>query len=253
MSFLYYVPSQSVKAPEELSYAFEKPPITSQVIANGPDGGAGTLFGGGVYHQEIHRLRIDRSAQSWQPYPGSKFWIGWYCNQLPGPADLVRSSTIQGVHVRLGDEREWEIPVARACYQLPNGNLAAICSLPTVMQLNENREWVSGSVVRKYSELYQIAEKWWDFVMKALQEKPEDEDEAHIDVTPEKAASWCVTVLQTNYRVTDVEVSILELLNDMTRGEILHTLVDLYTFIDRFKKKELNPSESTSSAAGNAA
>lgn len=253
MSFLYYVPSQSVKVPEELSYAFEKPPVTSQVLANGPDGGAGTLFGGGAYHQDIHRLRIDRSAQSWQPYPGSKFWIGWYCKQLPGPADLVRSSTVQGIHIPLGDERDWEIPIARACYQLPNGNLAPICSLPTVMQLNENREWVSGSVVRKYRDLYEIAEKWWGFLMQALADKPEGDDTAEVELTTAEAASWCVTVLQTNYRVTDVEVSMLELLNDTTRGEILNALVDLHTWQERIKKKELSQSESTSFAAGNAA
>ena len=41
-------------------------------------------------------------------------WIGWYKQRPPGPKDLVRDETIDGHRVKLGDGRDWLVPVIHA-------------------------------------------------------------------------------------------------------------------------------------------
>lgn len=253
MEFIYYVPratSQSTQIPPALAYAFGDRVTSSAVHANGPDGGSGTVFGGATYADNLAMFGVYHDRQTWKPYPGSPYWIGWNTEHPPQPAELIGENPIEGLAVRLGDGNHWQIPRARSCVQLETGQLAPIISLPRRMELTDGCEWVPGGVLQPYVDLFNVAEKWWQFLM---QEAERSADSEEISIQVSEAADWCTTVLATNYRVSAVEVWLLDLLNDFTRGDILNAVVDLQTWMDRAAKKNVTPSVNMNSAAGNAA
>lgn len=53
--------------------------------------------------------------QEWKQYPG---WaLGWEKGKLPGPADLLKADAVGGDLVKLGDKREWLLPLLGPAWQ----------------------------------------------------------------------------------------------------------------------------------------
>lgn len=237
MEFLYYRPGDSQRVPPELAYAFERPPIAHQVIANGPDGGAGIVFASGIYHDRSNRIGVYHDQQTWQQIPGGKIWIGWYRDEMPHPADLLRAKPIPGRDVVLGDGNPWTVPVAVAFVDGTDGLMHRQVTLPQRMTVGEDGEWTVGDVVAKYAALYDVAKSWWD------------RDEG---VTIATATDWCCTALATNYKLSATEASVLGLFDTDTYKQILDVVIDFETLVRRQAEKKSERSVTLNTPAGDA-
>lgn len=234
MEFLYYRPGDSQRFPPELAYAFDKPPLAHQVVANGPDGGGGQVFASGT---QPHRVGVYHDQQIWQQIPGGNLWIGWYRDDLPKPVDLLRSKPIAGRDVVLGDGNPWTVPIAIAFIDDGDGLLHRQCLLPQRMAIGDDGAWTVGDVVAKYAALYEVAKSWWD------------RDEG---VTIATATDWCCTALATNYKLSATEASVLGLFDTDTHKQILDVVIDFETLARRQAEKKSERSEILNTAAGNA-
>jgi len=234
VEFIHYVPATHKREiPRELLYAFEGPAIYADVIQNGPDKGDGLLIAGGGYLQQTALVRMCHDRQQWRQRPASNLWIGWYVDHQPLPSDLVRKSVLDGKDVQLGDGKHWHVPIARVCHAMPSGQLIPFINLPRRMALDPaTGKWIDGEVMSPYEPLFRVAQQWWDFLMDSFRRTDAQEGDT-IELTKSEAADWCVTALQANYRVSAVEVWLLDLLNDLTRAEILNAVVDLETWWQR--------------------
>jgi hypothetical protein len=235
MGFLFYRPGESQRVPAELAYAFERPPITHQVIANGPDGGGGIIFAGGIYHDRTNRVGVYHDQQTWQKIPGGNLWLGWYRDELPGPTDLARSKMVAGREVLLGDGNQWTVPVAIAFVDGSDGLLHRQNMLPAKMAIGDDGAWTVGDVVPNYAALYEVAKSWWD------------RDDG---VTIADATNWCCTALATNYRISAVEASVLGLFDTETYKQILDVVIDFETLARRQTEKKSERSATLNTPVG---
>lgn len=239
MEFLYYRPASS-KEPHD-SRIFDAPPHMREV-AKGPDGGRGTLA---VTLRTIEagsaKCCYDASGQTWRAIPGSEWWIGYWRNAKPGPADLVRSSVLDSQPVVIHGQ-EWQVPICRV---FADGQ--ARVHLPQAMDLDADGNWVIGSVVEQYRQLWEASKSYFDFILSQI---PDEEGNAEpIEIMVADVADACVVVLGTNYRVNAVEVAMLGLLDSHTRAEIMQATVDVRALTDRSKKKRIiEPSALTTGA-----
>lgn len=229
-------------------------PVCRQIVANGPDGGSGTLFGAGSYCQSADRAGVYVGDQTWRRAPGATWWIGWYTAERPTPEELARSRQIPGENVTLGDGRLWHVPIARSCVDGDNGLPSPAVALPRKMDMTADGQWTIGGVLDQYAALYHVAERWWEFLMSAIADQDDHETtEREVTLSIDSAADWCCTALGTNYRVSAIEIWCLDLLNDLTRADVLNVVVDLQTWRNRIAKKNSAGSGILNTNAGNAA
>lgn len=245
MEFLFYVPGGAEFPPEIIHACDHKSSIKRTVVSNGPDGGVGTIIAPPGWKPNAHRVGFFRDSQTWQLIPSTSTWIGYENESRPTPEGLARTKQTDGHLVELGDGNKWLIPVARKYYP------TWPCALPQTMTVDEFGNWSRGNVVAKYRDLYSVAGHWIDYIT-PKEESPtvaadvadeaeaqsEQDQKTQPEVTYAQLADWCVIALAVNYRVTKVEASILELLNEQTMVAIMNAVVDLPTARDLQKKRE---------------
>jgi hypothetical protein len=211
--FLYYQPDG--ESPP--GYAFDGPPPCTRACLRGPDGGKGVTLGASA-----DGLGYYPDRQTWRKLPESNCWVG--CDTLPGPRELRRARQLPGVPVQLGDGNEWTIPYARRFVE-SDDVVIPVCALPRCREMGDDGKWGRGEVVGKYKPLWQIATEAWDaFGGEATSEEWE--------------CQACAVVLAANYRVSETEISMLGLFDDLAVVSILKALTDIDTFIDWNKKKQ---------------
>jgi hypothetical protein len=200
----------------------------SEVLANGPDGGAGFVIGWGAVGR-LTAYRPDR--QEWHrcapcgELPGGRAWIGWDTSERPTPAILARSKQLPGEGVLLADGHEWLIPIAT--------------QLPRIMGLDPETGRVSSVVAPQYKPFLQDA---WNTLASFMEKSGE------VTIDHETGFAAAVRVLAMNYRVCRDLVAVLGIVADSHLWTIPATACEAAAMVDLLQKKSL--SESPSIASG---
>jgi hypothetical protein len=254
--FLYFIEGLE-KKPDPLQllqlglgYAFDGGIVDFCGTTRGPDGcGAGVVIwlrdsvpaDAGGFRPKI---------QDWQEVPpvivnvagdsdsGPRIFVGWIRGAKPSAGSLARARVLRGHPVRLGDGKLWTVPVARAIVETPSGHILGGQALPKRTRLDrESGLWVSDGVEHQYSELWRIAELWWDNLIIAGKAAIDREDD---DVTFDfhEKIECALRALSTNYRIGATECEILGLLPEGIAEEVLNATVDLPTWIELSRKKK---------------
>lgn len=228
--FLYFAPKTSATVPPAaIAYAFERQPACRQVIANGPDGGTGMIYG-----ERAERVGYEPTAQRWQRIPGTDCWCGWYTGEaLPEPAALIRREQLAGHAITLGGGHSWLVPVARSVVT-SDPTLRWVIQLPQSMELGDDGQWYFGAIVPRYRRLWDIASTWYDQVLRGRI----SQDEVDVELTVPEAISMACEVLQSNYRVGPVELSAMGAWESGMYGQVLDTLCDLPTLVEWLTSKD---------------
>lgn len=240
---LYHLPGKQATTLRELrggdlAYAFERgADLVSRGAGSGPDQAAGLTVADGRF-LAAGRVGYYPEKQTWVRIPGSDAWVGFYRDDRPQPTDLARDEQIPGHLVWLGDDQQWEIPVARGW--LDDGEASGpYQALPSSTALSEDGEWIRGGVVLRYQALWELALRWWDAFVGALPDGAQQVEAEEVKIAFEFAelADGAVTALAANYRLGRAEASLLGLLNDQTMREVLDALIDRPTLDNWLKKK----------------
>lgn len=258
-AFLYYIPGPQIDPRDgKLSYAFDDKPIV-RGCQKGPDGGNGHVYLD--THSDAGKVGYYADRQEWIEVPYLGCWAGFYVDDPPREAELRRKVQLKGRHIVLRGE-PWLIPVARHFETLPSSNgkamFAPVCDLPRVLKCNyETGEWCPGEVRRQYRPLWDAALRFWDIWSNGLfsddAETNVDKEimerlEAIPDIDRDEQENMLELVLGSNYRISRVELSLLELVATDEWGDILETITDIGGFIEHLKKNPfLQESSSTDS------
>lgn len=253
--FLYFIDGISQKPSGEqlvdlaIADRFDGPCMFAPLMpGRGPDGRTGVIVAAGGddpigYYPE---------RQVWCRVPGQpRLYLGHAADEpLPGPEDLARQRMLTGYAVRLGDGRDWVIPVARL--------------LPTKLALSESgwdrrpdeRYSALWDLSKRLLDAYwhpQIARAMWlqghaaDGKLATLTAEARAEGEALANAAEVAEAALdpndLVTILAINYRIGSIEVSTLGLLEAIgnecvTAMEIINALVDGGRLLAASKKNE---------------
>lgn len=228
MSFLYYAPCQRHAISEvrkEIAYAFDSEGGPVRECHPGPDERPGIVFGdGAAWSGRENKVGHYPETQTWHQIPKSEIWIGYY--ELPTPDELARPKQLRGLPVELADGNQWLVPVARNFVE-SEGDYGFVCALPSARKF-DGEKWMTNGPIPKYRLLWEIATNWAETISPSYDGNATVEDECE----------GCVDVLSVNYRVHRAEISVIGLLTEESRGEIISAALDLQTFLDWSKKNE---------------
>lgn len=174
----------------------------TQVIARGPDNGAGAW---------LYAKDGNKDALKWEPggswesqlSDNGKFYLCWKKGEKAEPEDLKRRKIVEGQGVELLDGNVWHCPTIRTRLAIPN----VPCSY----------ERKSGDVVRQvipsYREVWEASGKWAaSYFGSGLSESE------MFDI-----AATCVAL---NYRVGDEELRLLSLFDLDAMRQVLRVAID---------------------------
>ena len=237
--FFYYVSGRPGTPPAELKYAFPDLPggVTKQVIvAGGPDGAGGTIF---CDHQVA--IPPDTASIAWEKMPGMEHHLGIDpAAGAPGPDDLIRDEIIDGYAVKLGDGREWIIPLARVW---PEGT-----RIPSTMALGPDGQLVKKPMAR-YAPLCRKAERIFDSLAASYGLMAPAGDIEPIDDGRE-GFDLCCEILVVNYRIGAAEASRLSLIDTGNLKYIFGCLVDWPNIMDAAEKRDQKQKKTADAVAG---
>jgi len=242
--FYYFLPGISRLAPmpsaEEiaargLSYAFEGRPHGRGCTIAGIEG---YILGCRRRFADVGYVYWD-AAQQWHPHPSGKYSVGYYPDQLPGPAELGRAKLLDGHSIELADNRPWQVPLARSVHDPESAwqICAWACDLPQAVSLDAHGNWVEQGPLPRYQALWDLLQSWND-VRRSFADDPGAASLLEHWSTYKVRVDAAVQVLATNYVVGPVECSILKLLTKELAKEVLDLAIDQPEF-ERLLKKYL--------------
>lgn len=151
--------------------------------------------------------------QEWKNYPG---WsLGWEKGKLPGPDDLLRADAVGGDPVKLGDKREWLLPLLGPAWQELPGDLVdkpeggcEVVLRDDLLPLCKESEWWFDALRQQSGYMY---DRFLTFASEAI---------------------------GINYRVGRPEVGALRLLGteQSRHTAILGTMLGMFRAVDESKK-----------------
>lgn len=246
MGLLYFIPDKTGQASAEelvaagIRYAFDRHWV-GRGVRRGPAGGGGLVIADDR-RIPANRIVYQPEVQTWRRAAKGPGWVGRYTQESVEAQSVARDEMLRGHQVRLGDDQEWLIPVARAF--IAEDNAAWYIALPEATDVDDEGNWVRGGVVQRYRELWEIAQRWWDAVHGAINAANSQEDEQRVRFLFEELNDAALLALSTNYRVGRAEVGLLGLFDDQVPRTILNALVDMPT-IEAWLKKKGAPAGST--------
>lgn len=184
----------------------------------GPDGGPGTLIAVNPRAGKSAKAFIP-DEQVWHRAPGRDWFFGWLKADPPSPEGLIRERPLPGHPVRLGDGKQWTIPVAR----FATGEIV----LPKAMGLDESGTF-GLRPLPEFSYLAAGAETFWQALTGG--------DEL-VQIEFEEFWPVVVEALRLNYRVGQEEASVLGLVTTTNIWEALRALIDWPT-VEKFLKEQ---------------
>jgi len=216
--FVYYMETESnINLDDQVR---ERIPHLDRVVIRecygGPGGGRGVVVG------QDDQVKYDPGTQTWKKFPD--YWVGW--ESLPGPDDLKRENMLPGYLARLGDGKEWLIPIARLITGEPG--------MDRVYSLGEDGR-VRWEIQEKYRELFDFA-SWWLGMISGT-----DTDKHGHEWTDEGIFRMISRIIGVNYRVGLYEVSVLGLVTDISIKEIMRVVCDIpgmTKILEAAKKKQ---------------
>jgi hypothetical protein len=221
--FVYLIPGLSGPAsPEQaeaagLGYAF--PRGQSMHVAGDSETEVGC---GALVSAESKALKFKRGELNWIRIGAA--WLGFSKEKSgrPKPRDLQRSDAfVDGHPIPLGDGNDWTIPVIR----FAEGNSA----LPSVLMRKDDGSY--GYDVRaEYRGIVSICDMILDNTMKG----------EGFRLSAEMTMAFVQGVLSVNYRVSEAEISALELIDTRNVKQIAQAAMDvpsMLVLLDELKKK----------------
>lgn len=233
--FLYFLPgisrmaplpSQAVIAERGLAYAFEGRPHGRG--CNGPAGLEGFLLGCRRRFAGAGEIYFE-TTQIWRPHPSGTYWVGYWPDRLPGPAELARDKMLAGHSLELADDRAWQVPLARAVHDACTGSAFAYqwsCELPQRVAMDAKGEWVDQGPLPRYQTLWELVTGWNDYRRIAGDDDSPHRRELERWNLFQTRIDAAVQVLATNYVLGPVECSILGLFTREKAAEVLDLAID---------------------------
>jgi hypothetical protein len=248
--FLYFIPDHITRVEQlrewGLGYLFEAGGRGFYPCqGRGVGGVQGTVIGDERL-MDAPRITCRETEQTWRKVPKQSHGatkprshegdvhVGMWNDARPGPEDLVRTDALAGHNVRLCDGNEWIIPVARGASET-DGELRYAARLPRRIDLDDEGRWVSGKIVDRYRELWDVACAFWDAFTGAGIVRQEGGVAVHMDF--EEMMQGAVTAIAVNYRIGALETAMLGLFDEVNLGEILRAVID-WPVIERFVQKK---------------
>jgi hypothetical protein len=210
----YYLPNKGTMNADGaialgLGYAMNGSSCMNTGMSPGPDGNNGVIF---TFDEKSFQ---GCAGFQWQQL-SSGVWVGF--GEKPGPDQLARKTQRPGYLIELGDENQWQIPIAI----MENG------ATPFARKLKwDGAEWKQGDIDDRFREIYSHAGR----ILEILNG---DDDEA---LTFAETAEIATAALALNYRVGPDEISMLGLFDTEKVNLISFALVD---WPERIGKKKAN-------------
>lgn len=244
MSFYYWIPQANSTNKEKLqqlglAYAFDGK-WTIRGADPGPDAQRGIVVVAG--DNADGRLGYYPERQTWRQIPKSECWCGYYTENRPTPDQLARQDQIPGVWLELDDGNKWQVPVARRMVEVDDW-LYPVCALPTRLTLSAEGIWQPGEIKPRYERLWQLATQYETAFSDAMANQ-EPDDKGMVTVKFEEPDELAVLTMQTNYRVSAVELDLLGIYDYLARRRIIDVLLDRATWDKWVKKKTAEQDQS---------
>lgn len=216
-----------------LDYAFARKP-DALGTTSGPGGsGAGLVFGEFDLMGDL-RAGYYEGKQEWRKIPNSEAWVGYYPEALPTPGDLQRAQMLNGHWVELANETKWLAPIARSC-KPDTDEFSPKMMVPVQSDVDENGKWIPARVADQYAGIWMIAARFWDHFATELKEM--EGSSRIVEFEFEETHEAALEALQANYKVGQIEVSVLGLFSVQHCEEILKALIDWPMVLEWLKKK----------------
>jgi hypothetical protein len=236
-AFLYFIPHVMVVAADDvrrvgITALDNLDSIGLCQTEKGPNGGPGVVFATqpDTADGSLPKIGMYGARQQWIACFGGQFWLGWETATPPTPSDLLRTECIAGHMAGLDDGNEWMIPTARA---FGRGS-----ALPQALMLGPDGELVAQALPR-FARLSNAAEK----VFAAFLGDGED-------LTLQQCWDVAVMALGQNYRLSQWEVSALQLLNTDNVQTVLGHLIDMPTVLAKIKDEKKNQFDTDNLSVG---
>lgn len=198
-----------------------RPPRSDEPAGIAP---VGSGFIAGIWRDGAGEIQLDPARQTWAWVAAEgerpEYAVGFWTDNPPRPATLLRDDPIDGEPVTLGDGQTWQIPTAR----LPPNKTR----LPLVLK------WVGGPETGEVVTQVVPAWKWlWDLAADVWNRWFTNQVGAtSVDYL------MAVRVLGANYRVGPVECSLLGLLTTTGIESTFRALIGASLFEEFFNTPE---------------
>lgn len=236
--FLYYYPGNG-PIPKEFRYAFDEgSPHHRRTVMHGPLGRpAGTI----IAHESLDTglVKLDEAFQQWKSLPGeSQLCIGKPESIKPDPAALQRPTMLRGHWVKLADGSNWLVPIARG-FDAASEQMFPALPIGLEYECSTGR-WIAGGVEAPYKAYFDLAnshaQKRWEML-----------EQGKLQFDDPDADRLAITALQTNYRISPVELScFVGAYTPRSRQLILDAILDIPTWMEWHRKKKEPASDGTS-------
>lgn len=201
---------------------------------HGPGGPGGMLFSPTM-------TTVNTDAQIWERSACGTYWVGMDANKLPTPEDLAVENQISGHYVEMADGNKWLIPAARYYGTAEGtGEVGWVPNLPTARKFTGGK-WIEGSILAKHRKLWEHMQRIDSIFEKVLA----GEESALSSLDLETESDLVVTALATNYRVGNVEASMLGIVTSDIAGEIANAVRDVPSLVVLQEKKAEAPGGDT--------
>lgn len=248
MQFLYYRPGHNRSVSFDdikhwgLEYAFDKAPVSGPCQGGTPDGGSGHVFIGSRANGETPLMNLEK--QTWRKLPGDRMgnpvYCGFWNENKPTPEELARNPLLPGYPYTLCDGHAWRVPIVRRYVDDTH-----TCSLPRLMDFDDDGKPIEGEVASKYRHLWELTKPIVDDLLAycGMAEEPAEK------LSKAQTVEAAVTLLQANYRVSLAELVLLEAFhNDATVDGVCGVACDwpvLMCRIDNASDKEAKKNGTT--------
>lgn len=238
--FLYFLPAAKTSdIPANLkrwglSYLIDGEENRIHPGRQAPVGGVQGLVVGSSANWSIEEVKAGDHVE-WvkfpKPFAEIPPMLGWVKDQpMPGPLDLARVKQISGELHTLADGNRWLLPIAKQytddCYRSNLPMAFSICE--------ETGNWIADKVVPKYRAIWKHASDYLDSMTEAFSNHVEGED---FKWTIPDGNALVTDAFQANYRVCDMELATLGLLESGIYQLVADVLIDSGGW-DQLKKKE---------------
>ncbi len=242
MQFIYFFPDEMVVTPASLTEAgllsIISTPRSGEItgsflsgqVTKGPSGRRGVLVASTEGSDQVD-LRYEADKQTWYPPPTPDedyghpcgYWIGFWTDDPPTPADLARPDRIEGLEVTMADKRQWLVPIAR---RFGVGPEKYKCELPNHYKRDAETGRIVWPVLARYAELWDLSGDLAEvFIEPYLEDEPPDETVGK-KFTVGEGWETVAVALGVNYRVGFWEIFSLGLLDDLCLRDVCFAVID---------------------------
>jgi hypothetical protein len=206
------------------------------LAGTGPEGLAGVLCGfqlaPGQGDGKRRSPRYKKAEQTWHagPVVGDKpaWWVGYWNGEKPAQAELRRKRFIAGNAVRLLDGADWTVPLARATVRAT--------TLPKLMQVGTDGKTWRPSELPEFLGLCGHAERAYEVLLQ-LHQGVGKNDADRVSLSWQESMEIVTDALAVNYRVSAVELSLLQLVGDGEIWDLLGALCDWDALLKVIKER----------------